>query len=132
MGAPTDSLLAAAPAGGMAADHASRADYAHLRQLVHPNDLGELDRLCSPAADPPVGASVRREVRLPGTGGSWVAGELDARRHLRDEITTQLMVAMRMRRRRPRRLGKHLPRQPVARSSEGPVRHDDRRQFIGA
>jgi len=34
---------------------------------------------------------------LPATAGGWVAAELDARLYLRDEITTQLMVAIRVR-----------------------------------
>ncbi len=70
---------------------------AYLAQLVHPDDRGELDRLCTPPAELPVGASVRGQVRLPATAGGWVAAELDARLYLRDEITTQLMVAIRVR-----------------------------------
>jgi len=34
---------------------------------------------------------------LPATAGRWVAVALDVRLYLRDEITTQLMVAMRVR-----------------------------------
>jgi len=68
---------------------------AYLAQLVHPDDRGELDRLCTPAAELPVGASVHGQVRLPATAGGWVAVELDARLYLRDEITT-LMVAIRV------------------------------------
>ncbi len=43
------------------------------------------------------GPSVNGEVRLPATAGGWVAVELDVRLYLRDEITTQLMVAIRVR-----------------------------------
>jgi len=70
---------------------------AYLTRLVHPDDRGELDRLCTPTADLPVGAGVRGQVRLPGAGGGWVPVELDARLYQRDEITTQLMVALRVR-----------------------------------
>jgi len=51
------------------------------------------------AADLPLGArpSVTGEVRLPATAGGWVAVELDVRLYLRDEITTQRMVALRVR-----------------------------------
>jgi len=50
------------------------------------------------AAHLPLGArpSVDGEVRLPATAGGWVAVALDVRLYLRDEITTQLMAALRV------------------------------------
>jgi len=45
----------------------------------------------------PSGLSVAGQGRLPATAGGWVAVELDVRLYLRDEITTQLMGAMRVR-----------------------------------
>jgi len=45
----------------------------------------------------PSGLSVAGQGRLPATAGGWVAVELDVRLYLRDEITTQLMVALRVR-----------------------------------
>jgi len=45
----------------------------------------------------PLGLSVTGQGRLPATAGGWVAVELDVRLYLRDEITTQLMVALRVR-----------------------------------
>ncbi len=44
----------------------------------------------------PSGPSVNGEVRLPATAGGWVAVERDVR-YLRDEITTQRMVNLRVR-----------------------------------
>jgi len=41
--------------------------------------------------------SVTGQGRLPATAGGWVAMELDVRLYRRDEITTQRMVAMRVR-----------------------------------
>ncbi len=46
---------------------------------------------------PSGGQCVRGQGRLPATAGGWVAVELDVRLYLRDEITTQLMVALRVR-----------------------------------
>ncbi len=45
----------------------------------------------------PSGLSVNGQGRLPATAGGWVAVELDVRLYLRDEITTQVMVAIRVR-----------------------------------
>jgi len=46
----------------------------------------------------PLGARPRvtGEVRLPATADGWVAVALNVRLYLRDEITTQLTVALRV------------------------------------
>ncbi len=45
----------------------------------------------------PPGLSVNGQVRLPATAGGWVVVELDVRLYLRDAITAQRMVTLRVR-----------------------------------
>jgi len=45
----------------------------------------------------PLGLSVTGQGRLPATAGGRIAVELDVRLYLREEITTQLMMALRVR-----------------------------------